>query len=572
MAKRHSFLRSLFRVTLNRYDVLLTSLALNALTLALPLVILQVYDRIIPGEATDTFAFLVAGLALVVILEVILRSVRGYIISWAAARFEHATLRRAVNRLLATEIDAFENVPAGTHLDRIAAIEPLRDFHSGNGLLAIADLPFVFIFFGLIAIIGGPLVFAPIAVVFLAAIFALFIGAGLDRAVRQRAELDDQRYNFIFQILSGIHSVKGLGLEAQIVRRYQSYLRPLTAAVQKVAWLTALGGSLGAPFGNLAMFSVAALGSVAVVNGTMTGGTLIAATLLAGRAVQPLIRMIGVWIQARHLKLSEERLDALMTLPQEYRPEKSDIAAPDLTKSIRLEDVTVRRGGQGTAALSNLSLEISAGSIVAVTGAAGSGQSILLDLLAGLVRPDEGRYMIDGMHSDRIDMPAFRQKIGYARQSAVLFQGTILDNLTKFQGRKVLPPILRVAHELGLDTVIARLPNGLQTSVGDSASDSLAGSVKQLIGLVRALGNAPRLLLFDEANSALDLEVDLKLQKFLKSLRGQTTTIFVTSRPSLIQMSDMIIQMDQGRIVDIKHQVRADGTGELPAAPVEAPV
>ena len=554
MTKRHSFLRSLFRVTFNRSDVLISSVALNVLTLALPLVILQVYDRIVPGNATDTFTFLVIGLATVVVLEAILRAVRGYIIAWAAARFEHATSRRAVDRLLKTEIEAFETVPAGTHLDRISAIEPLRDFHSGNGLLAISDLPFVFIFLGLIAIIGGPIVFAPIAVVVLAAFLALFVGTGLDRAVRRRASLDDQRYNFIFQILSGIHSVKGLGLEAQILRRYQAYLRPLSSAVLEVARLTAVGNALGATFGNLAMFAVAAAGSVFVVQGTMTGGTLIASTLLAGRAVQPLIRMIGVWIQARNLKLSEERLDALMALPQEYRPAAETALVPDLELGIELQNVTIDRGRRGIPVLDDVSLRIPAGAIVAVTGAAGSGQSILLDLIAGLARPDSGKLLIDGIDSDDIDMHEFRKKTGFARQSTVLFRGTVLDNLTRFKGRESLPPALRVAHELGLDEVIARMPGGLQTTVGDTASDSLAGSVKQLISLVRAFGDSPRLLLFDEANSALDMNVDQKLRGLFEQLRGSTTIILVTSRPSLIRVADMEVALDQGRIEAVRQR------------------
>ena len=556
MEKRHSFLRSLFRVTFNRSDVLLTSVALNILTLALPLVILQVYDRIVPGDATDTFAFLVLGLAAVVVLEAVLRGVRGYIIAWAAARFEHATSRRAVDRLLSTEVEAFESVPAGTHLDRISAIEPLRDFHSGNGLTAIADLPFVFVFLGLIAVIGGPIVLAPVAVVLLAGILAFFVGSSLDGAVRRRAALDDQRYNFIFQILSGIHSVKGLGLEAQLLRRYQAYLRKLSTAVQDVAHLSAVGNALGSTFGNLAMFAVAAAGSVYVVQGSMTGGTLIASTLLAGRAVQPLIRMIGVWIQARNLKLSEERLDALMALPQEHRPDSATAVVPNLDVGIELRDVTVDRGRPDAPVLADISLEIPAGSIVAVTGAAGSGQSILLDLIAGLARPDRGTLLIDGVEADRIDMHAFRKKTGFARQSTVLFRGTVLDNLTNFQGRAALPAALRVAHELGLDKVIARMPGGLQTTVGDTASDSLAGSIKQLISLVRAFGESPRLLLFDEANSALDLSVDRKLRELFEKLRGDTTIVLVTGRPSLIRIADIEVALDQGRIAAIR---RRDG-------------
>jgi len=149
-------------------------------------------------------------------------------------------------------------------------------------------------------------------------------------------------------------------------------------------------------------------------------------------------------------------------------------------------------------------------------------------------------------------MHAFRKKIGFARQSTVLFRGTILDNLTKFQGRPALPGALDVAHALGLDEVIARMPNGLQTSVGDTASDSLAGSIKQLISLVRAFGAAPRLLLFDEANSALDLGVDMKIRDLFENLRGKTTIILVTSRPSLIRLADMEVNLDHGRVDKVR--------------------
>jgi ATP-binding cassette subfamily C protein LapB len=253
-----------------------------------------------------------------------------------------------------------------------------------------------------------------------------------------------------------------------------------------------------------------------------------------------------------------------MALPREHRPDTASAVVPNLESGIVLEDVTIDRGRSDNPVLANVSLEISAGSIVAVTGPAGSGQSILLDLIAGMARPDSGRLLIDGVDSDRIDMHAFRKKTGFARQSTVLFRGTVLDNLTKFQGRSALPTALRVAHELGLDEVIARMPGGLQTTVGDTASDSLAGSIKQLISLVRAFGGTPRLLLFDEANSALDLNVDQKLRQLFEKLRGKTTIVLVTSRPSLIKLADMEVNMDQGRVASVRRS--ADVAGAKPSA------
>ncbi|MEO5338577.1 MAG: ABC transporter transmembrane domain-containing protein [Magnetospirillum sp. WYHS-4] len=548
---RPNFFRSLSRVALGRIDVLLSSFAINLLSLALPLVILQVYDRIIPNQATDTFSLLMAALLLSVVLDAVLRSIRSRITTWSGARFEHATSRRAVERLLGARIENFEAVPPGTHVDRLAAIDALRDFHSGQSLIALADLPFVVLFLALIGLIGGSLVLAPLAVALVALGYAATVAWRLDRAVERRTELDNARYNFVFQSLNGVHSVKALGLEAQMCRQYESIHAPLARAVYDVAYLSAAAQSVGSMFGGLTMMAVAAAGGLMVVGGHLSNGALVAAMLLAGRAVQPLLKMIGVWTQSRTLKLAEQRLDDLLTLPQEEAPARQDDQTPVLAGWIRLEDVTVHRGRPDFPVLSHANLEIFPGEMVALVGETGGGRATVLDLIAGLARPDEGRLVLDGVDAARIDFRELRKQIAYVRQFAVLFRGSLQDNLTRFRGREYLASALDVANRMGLDETIARLPAGLQTRVGDMASEALAGSVQQVVALVRALADRPRLLLFDEANSAFDMAADSRLRGLLLEMRGRTTVIMVTGRPSLISLADRIFRVEDGNIVEI---------------------
>lgn len=532
-------------------DILLASLCLNLLTLALPLVILQVYDKIIPNEAISTFSLMVAGLCLVVILDFVLRSIRSYITNWESARFEHAISRRAVEQLLNADIQAFEVSPPGTHMDRISAIEQLRDFHSGQGLVAVSDLPFVAIFLTIIYLISGDMVLAPLTVVGVAVIFAIGLGLRLESVVRRRSALDDQRYNFVFQILNGVHTIKGLGLEAQMVRRYEALLRPLADAVQKEAFLSSSGRALGPVFSMVAMFSVAAFGSQKVIAGDLTSGSLVACTLLAGRAVQPLIRMIGVWVQSQNLKLAEERLDELLTLPHEGASQSASNSDHELLGSFTLDHVTVHRGRPEWPLLNDVNLQIFAGEIVAVTGPLGGGKSAFLELFAGFVRPDAGTMMIDGIDSREMDFAHLRRQMGYVGQKGVLYRGSILDNITKFKGRSHLPQALEIARKLGLDQDLAQMPNGMRTIVGDTASESLAGSVQQMISLVRVFADDPRLVMLDEANSALDMEVDARLRELIEEQRGKTTVIMVTSRPSLIRIADKVLKVDRGEVVEI---------------------
>jgi ATP-binding cassette subfamily C protein LapB len=549
--KPRRFTRPLLRVTFGRMDVLLASLGINLLTLALPLVILQVYDRIIPNESRDTFLVLCLGLVVVIFLDGALRSLRSRIISWAAARFEHAVSTRAVEALLKTEIMSYENSPAGTHMDRISAVETLRDFHSGQGLVSIADLPFAAIFLVLIYLIGGDLVYAPLIIVCIAAIVSIILGGHLDRAVRERNDLDDARHNFVFQVLNGIHTVKGLGMEAQMCRRYQSLHAPLAAAVRNVSYLTSQGQSLGSVLGSIAMISVAATGAVSVIDNQISGGSLVACMLLAGRAVQPLIRMISLWVQSRTLVLAQERLDFINSLTPENTNNASEELA-DYSGRIEMKDVTVYRGNRSAPVLKGVNLEINAGEIVAVTGKSGGGKSALLELFAGFLKPSNGQLIFDDVGSANIDFQAFRHKIAYVRQSSVLFQGTLLDNMTLFKGTEDIAPALEIAHDLGLDETIAKMPKGMKTPTGDTATEGLAGSVQQVIALVRVLSKHPKLLLFDEANSALDFEADKKLQELIENRRGNMTIIMVTDRPSMIAQADRVLSINLGQVDVVK--------------------
>jgi ATP-binding cassette, subfamily C, bacterial LapB len=546
-----SFTRPLMRMTLGRTDVLLASLAINLLTLALPLVILQVYDRIIPNNSRETFLVLCLGLVVVIILDGVLRSLRSRIITWAAARFEHAVSTRAVQALLKKEIIAFERSAPGTHMDRISSVEMLRDFHSGQGLINIAELPFAAVFLYLIYLIGGDLVYVPLAVVGIAALITIILGFKLDRAVRKRNLLDDRRHNFVFQVLNGIHTVKGLGMEAQMCRQYQNLHAPLAEAVRDVSYLSSLGLSLGSVLGSMAMIGVAGSGAVIVISNQISGGSLIACMLLAGRAVQPLIRMISFWVQSRTLSLAQERLDFINTLEDE-KAGQDFVELPDFEGGIEMENVTVFRGNPDIPVLDQVNLKIAAGEIVAITGQSGGGKSAMLELLAGFLRPSAGTFLYDGVDTANVDFFALRKKIAFVRQFAVLFQGTLQDNMTLFQGADRVSSALDVAHDLGLDETIANMPKGMMTRTGDTSSEGLAGSVQQVLALVRVMAKGPQMLLFDEANSALDFDADQKLQNFIEDHRGQMTMMMVTDRPSMVAQADRVLSVNGGKVVELR--------------------
>jgi ATP-binding cassette, subfamily C, bacterial LapB len=532
-------------------DVVLASMGLNVLTLALPLVVLQVYDRIIPSQSTDTFTFMVLGLITVVLLDGGLRTLRTYVTTWAGTRFEHAASVRACDAFLGSEIQDFETTPPGVQMERFSAIEALRDHQSGQGLVSFTELPFAFLFVALIALIGGPLVYAPIGVCVMAAGFAIWLGVKLDKIIRLRNQRDDDRYNFIFQVLNGIHSVKGLGMEALMCRHYQHLHAPVAEIMEKLVFYSSLGQSVGAILSNFAMVSVALLGSIFVINGELTGGSLMACTLLGGRAIQPLIRMIGVWVQYRSLKMSNERLNALGSIRQENNSEQNIANTGEISGEIAFENASIYQSNTGYPIFKKLNLHIKAGEIVAVLGQVGGGKSALLETIAGFIPVTFGKLMFDGVDTRRLNYRKLREQMGYVKQNAPLFRGSLRENLTKFRNREHLPAALEIADKLGLSEIIAAMPKGLETPVGESAAEGLSGSVQQLVSLTLSFADHPKILLLDEANTALDGDADRRLREYLETLRGKTTVLMITERPSMIKIADRVIDASHGVVQEM---------------------
>ncbi|WP_315981316.1 ABC transporter transmembrane domain-containing protein [Aliamphritea spongicola] len=208
----------------------MSSLAINILALALPTVILQVYDRIIPNQAIGTFIFLILGMLGVVIIDTALRIFRSSILSWHGAKFDHRESLKAMNRILDADNQAFEDNTAGYYLDKIQALEQIQEFYSGQSVLLIMDLPFVILFLGLIWLIAGPLVAIPIALLVVFLVVAFVTGRKLRKALETRYTMEDRRQNFIIESLKGIHTIKSMAMEALMLRRYESF----NTSLQKV--------------------------------------------------------------------------------------------------------------------------------------------------------------------------------------------------------------------------------------------------------------------------------------------------------------------------------------------------
>lgn len=546
------------KIPFGMFDMLVASLFINLLSLAMPLSLLQIYDRILPNNSLNTFALLIAGVVIALLLEAALRIGRSYLSGWVGARFEHMAGCAALERVLSTSVNDFEKEGSGVHLERLSSLSTLKEFYAGQAILTLFDLPFALIFLMLISYLAGNLVFVPIGLIILFALNAWRIGGHLRGSLAERMVADERRFNFIIEVLTGIHTLKSMAMETQMLRRYERLQEACARTDYDVTRYSSSAMNLGALYSQLTMFGIVGVGSTFVIDGDLTVGGLAACTMLSGRAMQPLQRAVGIWARFQSIQLARGKLRELFELQPETQGDLP-VIGNDFNGKIELRNVGLSFSEDAPPLFEGVNLKVEPGQIIGISGGNASGKSSLLYLMMGAMRTSLGEVLVNDENINELDPTSVRRKIAYLPQHGVLFNGTILENLTMFQP-ELEEKGLRLARLLGLDEVVARMPLGYDTPVGNGAYDSLPRGIKQRVAIARALMSDPCVLLFDEANAAMDSAGDRVLTEFLNQARGKRTLILVSHRPSLLKMADEIYDLEDGRLT------RRTDTGFTPAA------
>ena len=530
-----------------RIDVLLGSLCINVLGLALPIIILQIYDRIVPNAAMETFALLMIGMAIVVIADGALRILRSLILAWSGAKFEHLESVRSINQILRGDTLEFESRTSGTYLEKINNLEKIREFFSGQAMLTLLDLPFVIVFAWLIWFITGPLVLVPLTLLALYSGISIYAANRMRDLLQSRADLDERRQNFMIETLRGIHTVKSTAIEPLILRRYERLQGNSAESVDDISRISGINQGLAAILANVATVSFVGIGSLFVVTNEITLGALAAGTMLTGRVIQPLLRAMGLWYQFQSVRIARNQLDELFDMRTESAYESSEV--PTDWGRIKLSDIRFSYPNVEEELLRGVSLDLQPGETIGITGGNGTGKSTLLSIIMGLFTPSAGTVQIDGRDISGIPPEMLRSRIGYVPQKGVIYEGSILENMTLFRDGEAIRNAIALANLLGLTELIAKLPAGLDTPIGGTAVDSLPEGLRQKIIIVRALVTDPDILLFDDANANFDLINDSRLLKVIQSFKGHLSIVIVTHRPSYLKICDRCFELQNGVLV-----------------------
>ncbi|GLK91044.1 ABC transporter transmembrane domain-containing protein [Pseudomonas turukhanskensis] len=522
------------RSGLGRLDVVAVSLVIHVLALALPLALLQIYDRILPSQSFGTAVVLVAGVGAAIVLEAMLRYGRTALFAHVAARYESETTVRIFDRLLKADIDAVERLGTASIIDGVRSVAQVRDIWSGSAAAAFYEVPFVVVYIGLIAYIGGWLALIPTTLFFVALALTLLVKGKTEAALQRVEGVDRKRRDLMWAAFAGVVEVKSRGAEPAVSGVYNIINGQYMDAAARLEALGAWVRENAALLGQLSTVLIVIFGAISVIEGQLTTGALSACTLLAGRSIGPAMLGLGYLTRLSQARNAQAKIDELLDLPI------GKGASAD-TSAVITDGAFTLKGADGQGEI----LNVAAGDRVHVSSADATYTSKLLAMIAGTC-PEEGvQVAIDGHPLTSFSPAALRQGVSLVPRHPALLPGTVLNNLTLFDSR--YNQLARdYAEALGLLPFLARFHHGVLTEIGGLGTEQFDEGVYQRIALIRALVRQPRVLLLDYAGTGLDLDGQKRLVDLLHSLGRRTTVLIASNKPTLIASCDRSVNLDRG--------------------------
>ncbi|XUO88083.1 type I secretion system permease/ATPase [Halomonas sp. KM072] len=530
-------------------DIVLGSLAINLFAVAMPLFVLNVYDRVVPNQATETLWVLAVGIFIVLCFDLALRLMRSSFVDLAASRADVKLSSSIMAKSLGLRL---EERPAstGSFTSTLQSFESVRAFIGSATILGIVDLPFVLMFAAIIALINPWLVLPVLVGIVFVLLYALAAQGKLHELSQTTWEVGAQRNSLLVESISQLENVKALRAESRIQRQWEK----ATAFLAKTGSQLKMVSTSVSNVAQWAQHSIAVcviiVGVYQIIQGNLTQGGLIAAYMLSSRAMAPISQAAALLAQYHQSSTALESLNNVMDKKSERHEGKSYVEKPSFEGNIRLEKVTLRYPNEERDALREVSIHVKAGEKVALLGRIGCGKSSLNKLIMGFYQPTAGAVLVDNVDIRQLDPLHLRRHIGYVPQDVSLFSGSLRDNIVAGGGNDRVDDeaLLRALELAGLEALVNGHPHGVDLQVGERGQ-ALSGGQKQSVAIARALVQDPPILLLDEPTSSMDNASEEAFKANLTQISAGKTILVVTHRTSLLSLVDRIIVMDAGKVV-----------------------
>lgn len=519
----------------------LFSAVVNLLMLVGPLFMLQVYDRVLASRSSATLLVLLIIVIFLYGMMGFLDHLRGRILARVGAGFQAKLDGRVFDAVLRqAEVPAFRDRPASG----------LRDLSTIQGLLAsplpgaLFDLPWAPLFIVLLFIFHPLMGWFAIGGAVLLVVLAIWNQIATKQAQESAVKLAAEAESRTEITRKQVETVRGLGMTAPLVALWNKARKESLISLMHAA---DSGGGISATTKAFRMFlqsGILALGAWLVLQGQLTGGAMIAGSILLGRALAPIEQSVGQWGQMQRANLSWRNLDQLLRgVPVIASP----MELPRPNAHLRVENLAVVPQGEKVPTVQGLNFEVLPGEAVAVIGPSASGKSSLARALVGLWPAIHGSIRLGGAELGQYDRDRLGSLLGYLPQDVILFPGTVHENIARFDKDAKSEDVVKAAKAAGAHDLILGLPQGYDTVVMENGG-KLSGGQRQRIGLARAFYGDPVMLVLDEPNSSLDDTGTQALnQAIAHAKRAGQSVLIMSHRPSALAECDKVLMLESGR-------------------------
>ncbi|MDO1585578.1 type I secretion system permease/ATPase [Rhizobium oryzicola] len=517
------------------------SVAINVLMFVSPLYMLQVYDRVLHSRSEMTLMMLTLIALAMLALYGLLEWIRSRVLVRAGMRFDEMIAKGVFSRVITSTL----RHPQGRTEFALMDIDRLREFLTGSGLIALCDLPWMPIFLA-VCFFFHPLI-GWISTVGAVIVFALAIANEfMTKKELSKATVAGQgAMHFSNSTLMNVEVIRALGMEDSLRGRWgvlhRNMLEHQAVASDRSGALLSISKFVRMGLQTI----ILGAGAYLALEAAISPGSIIAASIMMGRALQPVDQVVGQWKQFLGARQAYARLNKIFV---EMPEEEDKLPLPAPSGTLVVEQLAVAAPGGKAPLVHSVTFQVNPGEAVAIVGPSGAGKSSLVRALVGIWAPAAGTIRLDGSELQHWEANALGRHLGYLPQSVELFAGTIAENISRFQEDATPESIIEAAKLANVHQLIQNLPDGYDTQIGVGGRQ-LSGGQRQRVGLARALYGSPSVIVLDEPNANLDSEGEEALNHVIQQLKTMGKSIlFVSHKMSLVAMSDKTLVLAQGRM------------------------
>jgi ATP-binding cassette, subfamily B, bacterial HlyB/CyaB len=523
-------------------DVLLASFAIQLVALAAPLCTQVVIDKVVVHQTLDTLLVIALALGIFLAFNAAMSWVRQYLVLHTGNRVDAVLGTRTFDHLLKLPLRYFEHRPTGVLVARLQGVETIREFVSGAAVSLLLDLPFLFVFIGVMFYYSSLLSLVTLVILLVIAVMSIAIVPAVRARLNEQFLLGARNTAFLTEYVSGMETVKSLQMEPQLKNRFGHFLASYLEAGFRTRQLSNTYSVAANGLEQLMTYSILCAGAWLVMQNTgFTVGMLVAYQMFAGRLSQPVLRLVGLWQEFQQAAIAVRRLGDVMNAPAEpysVVPSRSSSTCAN----VEVADLSFRYSDHTPFLYEHLNVQVEAGTCAALIGPSGSGKSTLARLMQGFYLPTRGHVSIAGRDTRHMAANELRQHFGVVPQETRLFSGTVYENLTLANPHATFEQVVQACRMAEIHDTIEHLPEGYQTAVGEHGV-GLSGGQRQRVAIARALLKRPRIMIFDEATSNLDCATAEQFARTINQLRGRVTLLFIAHQLPRALKVDQVVDL-----------------------------